>query len=1393
MFDTPADIRVNTVNCVGVMGAGVALAFKQRFPEMYRDYKRECELGRVRPGELHVWKNLSGDWIINFPTKRHWREKSRYEDIESGLVALREYLAQLGKVRVTLPALGSGHGGLDWSRVSKMIQKHLEGLEAEIIVFDPADSRTIADSEVPGVGPETRVLAKGTPDFPNALTGFDCDEIYYQGDLTILKNADLTIALSSKPNQKEETAAIESIGELPTNGITICLVLGNATATTLAGTALDNGNRVAAWVPQGLSQYRPPKALRIAPRCNNLLLLSLAKPQQSWNPRLADRTRLASLLTSRTALITDPEPRWLRNLVGVRADGDDTKIFYIRYQALEALAEKDLRLVSAKPIGRGSGTGKPNLMPILDLLGSMASEESVVDVPKPRIDTTTALEDSIETQHEYPALHQEQTLTRYPKRLIEVDLPIKRISAHARREKSIRPGHISTLHIWWARRPLAACRAVICAALWPDPADPFCPESFREAARTLMREWAKDHKELLGKESFGRFVKLQRNPGELDDVEKLRAALLDFIADFANWDNSDVPEYLDTSRALTQAAHEALGGAHGTRPLVVDPFAGGGSIPLEALRVGADAFASDLNPVPVLLNKIVLEYNPKYGQRLADEVSKWAEWAKREAEKELAELYPKEADGATPIAYLWARTIQCEGPACGTEVPLIRNMQITRSGKFWHFSFAETDAKTVSVSVESNKRAVHRPTVAGGSVTCPRKSCGYTTPAKAVRAQLVAKQGGANDARLLAVYMDRAGQRFFRDPNESDIRANDLARIAVGREKLPQDTINPIRPYKNTRGLSAVTRIGITRFCDLYTARQALVITTFQHILLRLPDFTNDAEFRRAVLAILNCAVGRFIFQNCSLSRWNAARSTIEGAFGKQALQVVWDFAEVNPLSDGPANWNGAIAWILKVLKANACLPHLGTVLRGRAQDQLLPADAADALITDPPYFAAIPYGDLSNVFLVWERDVFRIAFPDLFNSGLVRQEDEIVVTNANLDADGNPKTPQFYQREMVAALKAARVAVKPHGIGVVVFAESSTASWEVMLGAVIEAGWLISGSWPIDTELQNRTQAAGSASLQSSIHIVCRPRENPDGSLRTDEIGNWSDVLQELPRRTHEWMPRLAEEGVVGADAIFACLGPALEIFSRYSSVEKASGDPVTLSEYLEYVWAAVAKEALAMIFEGADTTGFEEDARLTAMWLWTLSAGKATENGHGAIEEESDDESEGIVKKAKAAGFVIEYDAARKIAQGLGAHLEALDSVVQVRGETARLLPVAERARFLFGKQEEESPKQRKKKKPQIPLFDASKIDDEEDGGFRSDFTRTTGDTVLDRVHQSMILFGAGRSEALKRFLVEDGAGRDQRLWRLAQALAALYPSGTDERRWVEGVLARKKSLGF
>ncbi len=1003
----------------------------------------------------------------------------------------------------------------------------------------------------------------------------------------------------------------------------------------------------------------------------------------------------------------------------------------------------------------------------------------------------------------------------YPKRLIEVDLPIRRISEHARREKSIRHGHISTLHIWWARRPLAACRAVICAALWPDPADEQCPATFRTAAHKEMQAWTShDRQAMLSEASRPRFEKARRFPEHFKKPEELRSALLDFIADFANWDNSTVREYLDTSRALTQAAHEALGGAPGTRPLVVDPFAGGGSIPLEALRVGADAFASDLNPVPVLLNKVVLEYIPKYGQRLADEVRKWGEWIKREAEKELAEFYPKDADGATPIAYLWARTIQCEGPGCGAEVPLIRSLWLAKKTNrsvalqlVPNKKAKRVDFKIIVkqrggwVNQDDHKEKIEDPkfdgTVKRGSATC--LCCGYTTPVARVREQLKARGGGANHARLMCVVSTRTSEvgRFYRQPKDADLKAVQTAGAELERRMkahvgpvsfLPDEKLD-LRGIRHTWGMI----YGQETWTDHFTRRQLLALTTLTRLVEGIAKSTNgDTGFHAAVATCLALNVSKLADLANSLCPYEPVAECPRHLFSRQAVPFTWDFGEGVPIGDSSGSWEVMIERFATILAGIGSDWKESSPQLASATAHPLPDDSASALITDPPYYDAVPYAYLSDFFYVWLRRNLFSVHPDLFKGEVVPKDAEIVVDRPH-ELSNSTHDIAFYERELAKAFAEGRRVVRPDGVGTIVFASKTTASWEAILKAVVDAGWIITGSWPIDTEMETRVAAQGQARLASSVHLVCRPRENPDGAVRTDEIGDWRDVLQELPRRIHEWMPRLAEEGVVGADAIFACLGPALEIFSRYSRVEKASGEAVTLKEYLEQVWAAVAKEALTMIFTGADATGFEEDARLTAMWLWTLNAGSSNGEAEASGDSEGeDDEESGNSGKAKG-GFVLEYDAARKIAQGLGAHLEDLGSLVEVSGEQARLLPVGERARHLFGKDEGKVVTARKKKEPQMDLFKV--LQQADDGGTTFGETKVErhGETVLDRIHQSMILFAAGRSEALKRFLVEDGAGRDQRFWRLAQALSALYPSQTEEKRWVDGVLARKKGLGF
>lgn len=1027
---------------------------------------------------------------------------------------------------------------------------------------------------------------------------------------------------------------------------------------------------------------------------------------------------------------------------------------------------------------------------------------------------------------------------KYPKRLIEVDLPIKRISAHARREKSIRHGHISGLHIWWARRPLAACRAVILASLWPDPVniteadvadarkqgksitENSCPAEFINAAKREMTAWAQKNQKLCSPESFPRFVEISRNPSLLDNGSRLRSALLDFIADFSNWDNSVAREYIATSRALTKAAHQALGGAHDARPLVVDPFAGGGSIPLEALRAGVDAFASDINPVSVLLNKVVLEYIPKHGQRLADEVRKWGEWIKREAENELAKFYPKDADGATPVAYLWARTIQCEGPGCGAEVPLMRSLwlakksnssialQLRPNKKARRVDFRViVRERGVWVDQDNRNEKVEAPkfegTVKRGSATCP--CCGYTTPVVRVREQLKGRHGGANDARMHAVVTTspRETGRSYRLASDADVQAAERAAEALvikksahrGHLSLIPDERLDLRGIRHTWGMI----YGLERWCDFFTPRQSLMLATLVSLVERAQreiESESKQELAAAVAAILALGVSRLSDISNSLCNWSVSSTQVVHMFGRQAIPMTWDFAEASFLSDAAGDYATTIRNMVRILEGEANGPLEGHAEQASATNHPLPDDSASAFITDPPYYDAVPYAYLSDFFYVWLRRCLAKTHSDLFRDQYVPKDPEIVVDRTH-ELSNTTHDIAFYERELTRAFGEGRRVLRPDGIGTIVFASKTTASWEAILKAVVDAGWIITGSWPIDTEREARVSAQGQARLASSVHLICRPRENSDGSLRADEVGDWRDVLQELPPRIHDWMPRLAEEGVVGADAIFSCLGPALEIFSRYSRVEKASGEVVSLKDYLEHVWAAVSQEALSAIFEDVSTEGFEPDARLTAMWLWTLSAPEpSSDAGTSADSEAPDDEDEEATSSTpKKGGFSLEYDAARKIAQGLGAHLEDLNSLLEISGETARLLSVAERTQHLFGKDQAQAPTsgRKAKKKTQMDLFSELTKSGDVETTWGEKAVSKAGETTLDRIHQSMILFAAGRGEAIRRFLVDDAVGRDQRFWRLANALAALYPRGTDERRWIEGVLARKKGLGL
>ena len=987
------------------------------------------------------------------------------------------------------------------------------------------------------------------------------------------------------------------------------------------------------------------------------------------------------------------------------------------------------------------------------------------------------------------------------KRLAEVDFPIAEVSRHAAREKSIRHGHPSTLHLWWARRPLASSRAVLMALLLPDPCDPHCPEAFRREARRIL---------------LGMHGRPKGWTDALRSEEGLRRVLLKFIADFANWDRAADRTWLDTGRALVRAAHGE------EPPLVVDPFAGGGSIPLEALRLGCEAFASDLNPVACLILKVMLEDVPRHGPGLAEELRKAGGEIKAAAERALTDLYPKDPDGATPIAYLWARTVRCEAPTCGAEIPLMRSFWLCRKPKRKRALRAKVvrpkDGPGGPPGVEFEIfEPEHDGQVRAGTVTRAKAAClccGAVLPPERVRVQLCEQRGGADaifdghgkrtgGARMSAVVTLRPGEggRHYRLPTDADYAAvrEAQARLAGvlgewergGRRGLCPVPDEPLPPI-GTLGFR-VQRYGMVQWGDLFTARQKVA-------LVELGSRLGVSALHVHELGA--AALSRLADKNASLAVWNQIGEKIEHVFGRQALPIVWDFAEVPIFSNATGNFLSGIELVAKVVAAWPT-SSTGQIQSADATNHPLPDAAADVWFTDPPYYDAIPYSDLSDFFLVWLKRALH-AYPllrDPFDpDNPLSPKAREAVQDETRECNGRVKDRAFFEDTMGDAFAEGRRVLGEDGIGSVVFAHKTTEGWEALLNGMIRGGWTITGSWPIATEMGSRLRARDSAALATSVHLVCRPR--PDDA----PVGDWAQVLRELPRRVGDWMERLQGEGVRGADLVFACIGPALELFSRYRQVETAEGREVGLAEYLERVWEVVGRSALEQVLGAAEAKArngaagaLEEDARLTALFLWTLqSTGTDAAPGEGdAATDEEDDEADDA-PRGKPKSHTLIFDVVRRFAQPLGIHLPDWEGrIVETSKGVVRLMHVAERGRQLFGEDGAATVAEWMEHDPngnvqQVLFPEAESAPGKKRGRGRGGKALVAGDaelrmpdaTTLDRVHAAMLFQASGHSQALRHLLkAEQERGSD--FFRFANALSALYPSPSEEKRLLDAML--------
>jgi adenine-specific DNA methylase len=949
---------------------------------------------------------------------------------------------------------------------------------------------------------------------------------------------------------------------------------------------------------------------------------------------------------------------------------------------------------------------------------------------------------------------------------------------------------------------------VLLGLLWPDPCDPLCPAEFKAEARRRLPE--------VG----------GCNPGTTD--EDLRKALLRFIGDFANWDLAADRTYLEVSRALVKSAHTPAQGETYEPPLVVDPFAGGGSIPLEALRLGCEAFASDLNPVACLILKVLLEDIPRGGPALAEELRRAGAEIKRELERELADLYPRDPDGATPIAYLWARTVRCEAPNCGAEIPLVRSFWLCKkTGRRRALRFQVVRPKGELPKVEFEVFAPKaEKEVPGGTVRRAKAACvccGAVLPPERVRTQLTSLRGGADvvfdekgkrtgGARLLAVVTVRSGEtgRHYRLPTESHYQAVWRAQARVAKvlrewERGGQQGLCPVPNEPLGRvpvpfGVINVWVYGMGSWGDLFTARQKAALVALAGI---VRTRNRDAASLRDALALV---VDRCADYNSDTCTWVSNGEFIGHTFTRQALPMIWDFVEVNPSSESTGGFEGAVGWVASVAER---WPGsvAGQAIEADAAAHPLPDDTAAAWFTDPPYYDAVPYSYVSDFFYVWLRRTLGTAPGFALREPLTNKSREIVA----YVQDGAPKGSAYrnYEERMAQAFSEGRRLLREDGIGSVVFAHKTTEGWEALLSGLIRGGWTITGSWPLATEMAARLRARESAALATSVHLICRPRPNDA------PIGDWADVLRELPKRVGDWMERLQGEGVRGADLVFACIGPALEVFSRYSKVETAEGHVVKLDAFLEKVWEVVGRSALAQVLGTAEARArngaagaVEEDARLTALFLWTLQSTNGTtaedvvEDAEG--EESDDEEDENSSSGSKAKGLTLVFDVVRRFSQPLGIELPTWEGrIVETKKGVVRLLPVAERAQQLFGEDGAQAVAKRlEQEKPTRDLLQGVLFPEQQPsaapvirgrGRRGGKVGNEVGDeslraareaTTLDRVHAAMLLQASGRTNAL-RALLRAEQERGPGFLRLANGLSALYPKGSEEKRLLDAML--------
>jgi len=882
------------------------------------------------------------------------------------------------------------------------------------------------------------------------------------------------------------------------------------------------------------------------------------------------------------------------------------------------------------------------------------------------------------------------------KRFIEESFPVKEISEISAKEKNIRHGHISTLHVWWARRPLASSRATSYASLIPAPNDSV--------------EWDRKRQ---------------------------------FIIDLAKWENS-------LNRSIINKAREDILNANGGKPpRVLDPFSGGGSIPLEALRLGCETHAVEYNPVAVLILKCTLEYPQKYGKSnnsknvwglnaqtknsLLEDVKKWGEWVLEETNKEIGKFYPADEDGSVPVGYIWARTIPCQNPSCEAEIPLMRQFWLAKKNNKKVALYPYIEGKEVKFKIVGNGYAPmpegfdpSKGTISKAKATCP--VCGSVVDAKTTRKLF---QEGKAGQRLIAVVLHKPGTqgKRYRIATERDVEIFKKAEkyLEEKRQKLMEEWgIDPVPDEEIMKKCHEVDRMpmyGMNRWGDLFNSRQKLALITFTEKVRRayekMTEEGYDKDYAKAVVSYLGLGVDRLADKNSVLCRLISQTEAIGFTYGRQALPMLWDYIEMNVL-EHPSGWKNILKELLGNLLHFSQIPpidsenSLPVIKQASATKLPYPNNYFDAVFTDPPYYDNVNYSVLSDFFYVWLKRSIGDLYPELFMTPLTPKSKEIVSDPAR--QGDKVKAKEFFESMLKEAFKEIARVLKSNGIATIVYTHKSTSGWETLINSLLESGLVPTASWPIDTEMKARLLAKGNAALSSSIYFVCRKMERK-------EIGWLNEVKEEIKKHIYKKLESLWEEGVSGADFFIAGIGSAIEIFGKYKKVMDYEGREITARDLLEYVREVVTEYAVKQILHNGISQELSSLTRFYILWRWTY-------------------------KDAK-----VHFDDARKLAQSTGFDLEKKWNKGFIKKDREFIKVAGPHERSL------------------------DELEEPED--------------MIDVLHKVLLLWKAGMKDEMKNLLAETGYGKDEKFYRVAQAISETLPTESREKKLLDGFLSGKDKI--